>query len=123
MVTFRTGLKTHQAVRLVLVAGCTGRGSSARTTPDRHGFPRLRRSRTEQYFGSAAGDLVRALVPAGKRKGSHTGRVLVRSRGGFDITTAHGRQAAISHRHVGLLQRADGYAYTTRKETGVSAPA
>jgi 5-methylcytosine-specific restriction endonuclease McrA len=108
-----------ETVHQVLVARCSGRGNYARTTPDKHGFPRLRRTRTKQYFGFATGDLVRAFVPSGKRKGSHTGRTLVRAKGSFDITTAHGRQTGISHRHVRLLQRADGYAYTTRKETGV----
>ena len=112
-----------ESVHTVLVAGCAGRGIYARTTSDKHGFPRLRRARTKRYFGFATGDLVRALVPVGKRKGSHIGRVLVRARGSFDITTAHGRQAGISHRYVQLLQRADGYAYTLRKETGVSFPA
>ncbi|GAB2491385.1 hypothetical protein HNR10_001441 [Nocardiopsis aegyptia] len=112
-----------EAARTVLSVACTGRGSYARTTPDKHGFPRLRRSRSKQYFGFATGDLVRALVPVGKRKGSHSGRVLVRARGNFDITTAHGRQAGINHRYVRLLQRVDGYAYTLRKEMGVSSPA
>jgi 5-methylcytosine-specific restriction endonuclease McrA len=103
----------------VLVAGATGRGTYARTTPDRHGFPRLTRPRTKQVHGFTTGDLVRAHVPAGKKAGVHTGRVLVRSSGNFDITTTHGRITGINHRHIRQLQRADGYAYTTHKETCV----
>ncbi|WP_040702729.1 RNA-guided endonuclease IscB [Nocardiopsis ganjiahuensis] len=110
-----------QTVARVLVAGCAGRGRYARTTPDRYGFPRLRAARRKQYFSFATGDLVRAVVPSGKRAGTHTGRVLVRARGSFDITTGHGRQAGINHKHIRLLQRADGYAYTFRKEEGVSS--
>ncbi|MGW5877061.1 RNA-guided endonuclease IscB [Nocardiopsis terrae] len=110
-----------QTVDRVLVAGCAGRGSYARTTPDRYGFPRLRAARQKQYFSFTTGDLVRAVVPSGKRAGTHTGRVLVRARGSFDITTGHGRQAGINHKHVRLLQRADGYAYTWKKEEGVSS--
>ncbi|CAM5664651.1 hypothetical protein [Streptomyces chartreusis] len=49
----------------VLVAKATGRGSYARTTPDRYGFPRLRRARIKQHFGYVTGDLVRACVPTG----------------------------------------------------------
>ncbi|MFY7068245.1 RNA-guided endonuclease IscB [Nocardiopsis changdeensis] len=112
-----------QIVGTVLIAGCTGRGTYARTTPDRYGFPRLRRGRVKRHFGFTTGDLVRAVVPAGKRRGTHTGRVLVRAGGNFDITTAQGRRPGINHRHVRLLQRADGYAYTTRKEKGVPSPA
>ncbi|WP_435105900.1 RNA-guided endonuclease IscB [Nocardiopsis synnemataformans] len=111
-----------ETVSMVLAVGCTGRGTYARTTPDRYGFPRLRRSRTKRYFGFTTGDLVRAVVPFGKRQGTHTGRVLVRAQGSFDISTAYGRQAGISRRYVRLLQRADGYAYTVMKETGISTP-
>ncbi|MFI1709237.1 RNA-guided endonuclease IscB [Streptomyces griseoruber] len=41
----------------VLVAKATGRGSYARTTPDRYGFPRLLRSTAKQHFGYVTGDL------------------------------------------------------------------
>src|SRR5689334_4521732 len=44
----------------VLVVRATGRGSYTRTTPDRYGFPRLRRARVKQHFGYVTGDLVRA---------------------------------------------------------------
>ncbi|GAA1105763.1 hypothetical protein GCM10009642_50490 [Nocardiopsis metallicus] len=48
------------------------------------------------------------------------GRVAVRATKRFDITTAQGTVQGIDHRHVRLLQRADGYSYTVRKEKGVS---
>ncbi|MET8053565.1 RNA-guided endonuclease IscB [Streptosporangium sp. NPDC005286] len=100
----------------ILVVTATGRGTYARTIPDRYGFPRLARPRTKRHHGFQTGDLVRANVPAGKKAGIHLGRVLVRSSGSFDITTRHGRIAGINHRHVRYLQRADGYGYTTQKE-------
>ncbi|MGS2647876.1 RRXRR domain-containing protein [Streptosporangium sp. G12] len=93
-----------------------GRGTYARTTPDRYGFPRLVRPRIKLHHGFQTGDLVRANVPAGKKAGLHAGRVLVRSSGSFDITTRHGRVTGINHRHVRHLQRADGYGYATQKE-------
>ncbi|WP_433372826.1 RNA-guided endonuclease IscB [Streptosporangium sp. CA-115845] len=101
---------------VVLVVTATGRGTYARTTPDRYGFPRLVRPRSKRHHGFQTGDLVRATVPAGKKAGVHAGRVLVRSSGSFDITTRHGRITGINHRHVRHLQRADGYGYTTQKE-------
>ncbi|MGP3910045.1 RNA-guided endonuclease IscB [Nonomuraea sp. 10N515B] len=104
-------------VSAVLVIGCTGRGTHARTRTDKHGFPRLRLPRHKRFFGYATGDLVTAVVPTGKRQGTHTGRVAVRATGKFNITTAHATVQGISHRHVRLLQRADGYAYTFQEES------
>ncbi|WP_204018024.1 RNA-guided endonuclease IscB [Sphaerimonospora thailandensis] len=100
----------------VLVATATGRGSYARTRTDRYGFPRLRLPRVKAVRGFQTGDLVRANVPTGKKAGVHTGRVAVRTTGSFNITTRHGTVQGIGHRHVRLLQRADGYGYTTRPE-------
>ncbi|MEU1786669.1 RNA-guided endonuclease IscB [Streptomyces sparsogenes] len=105
-----------ETVTTVLVAGCAGRGTHTRTRTDRHGFPRLRMPRQKTFFGFRTGDLVRAVVPAGKKAGTHTGRVAVRATGRFNITTAHGTVQGIHHRHTHLVQRADGYAYTTRAE-------
>jgi hypothetical protein len=72
--------------------------------------------RHKQFFGFATGDLVRAVVPTGKKQGTHTGRVAVRATGSFNITTAQGTVQGVNRKHVRLLQRADGYAYTTRSE-------
>ncbi|MGW5864554.1 RNA-guided endonuclease IscB [Streptomyces sp. NPDC055239] len=99
----------------VLVMKATGRGSYARTTPDRFGFPRLRRARTKQHFGYVTGDLVRATVPTGKWAGTWKGRISVRARGQHSITTQTGR-INVSYRNLRLLQRGDGYAYDTRQE-------
>ncbi|USY17751.1 hypothetical protein NE857_20745 [Nocardiopsis exhalans] len=103
------------------MAGGAGRGSYARTRPDKHGFARLRLPRSGRLFSFATGDLVRAVAPKGEKAGTHTGRVAVRATGSFTITTARGTVQGINHRHVRLLQRADGYAYTLRKEQGVSS--
>ncbi|WP_017581005.1 hypothetical protein [Nocardiopsis valliformis] len=103
------------------VAGGAGRCSYARTRPDKHGFARLRLPRSRRFFSFVTGDLVRAVAPKGKKAGTHTGRVAARATGSFTITTARGTVQGINHRHVRLLQRADGYAYTLRKEQGVSS--
>ncbi|WP_449353579.1 RNA-guided endonuclease IscB [Streptomyces shaanxiensis] len=103
----------------VLVVKATGRGSYARTTPDRFGFPRLRRARVKRHFGFTTGDLVRAVVPAGKWAGVWTGRVSVRATGRHSLTTPAGR-VDVSHRKLRLMQRADGYGYAFRAEGGPS---
>ncbi|WP_243716722.1 RNA-guided endonuclease IscB [Actinomadura darangshiensis] len=103
----------------VLVIACTGRGTHCRTSPDKYGFPRLRLPRSKNVHGFQTGDLVKAIVPAGKKAGSHLGRVAVRTTGWFDITGGRGTVQGISHRHVRLLQRGDGYGYTIRPENTV----
>jgi hypothetical protein len=102
------------------VISATGRGGYARTRPDRHGFPRLRLTRTKVHHGFQTGDLVCATVPRGRRAGTYTGRVAVWASGSFNVTTAAGTVQGIHHGHVRLLQRADGYGYTTQKEAGAS---
>ncbi|MEU5999555.1 HNH endonuclease [Streptomyces sp. NPDC047197] len=99
----------------VLVVKATGRGSYARTTPDRFGFPRLRRPRAKRHFGYVTGDLVRASVTTGKWAGTWHGRISVRARGQHSLATPMGR-INVSHRNLRLIQRGDGYAYETRPE-------
>ncbi|MER5885159.1 RNA-guided endonuclease IscB [Streptomyces sp. NPDC001941] len=95
----------------VRVIKSTGRGSYARTTPDRFGFPRLYRSRQKRHHGFITGDLVRVT----SRLGCWTGRVAVRADGKHSVTTSTVRRTVV-HRKLRLLQRADGYTYTTKPE-------
>ncbi|MGW3134685.1 hypothetical protein [Streptomyces sp. NPDC001139] len=99
----------------VLVVKATGRGSYARTTPDRFGFPRLRRTRAKRHFGYVTGDLVRAIVSTGKWKGTWSGRISVRARGQHSLATPGGR-INVCHTNLRLLQRGDGYEYRTCPE-------
>lgn len=114
-----SGTAVVRVPQQILVVTATGRGSYARTTPDRFGFPRLRRARTKQHFGYITGDLVRATIPTGKWTGTWTGRISVRSRGQHSLATPRGR-VNVSHRHLRLVQRGDGYSYGLRWEAGAS---
>ncbi|MGW2748433.1 RNA-guided endonuclease IscB [Streptomyces sp. NPDC001450] len=105
-----------ETITTVLVAGCTGRGTHCRTRTDKHGLPRLRLPRQKTFHGFQTGDFVRAVVPSGKKAGTHTGRVAIRASGSFNIATATGTVQGIRHKYVRILQRADGYAYTTTTE-------
>jgi 5-methylcytosine-specific restriction endonuclease McrA len=78
---------------------------------DAHGFPRTKAKEQSRVQGFRTGDLVRAVVPAGAKAGTHVGKVAVRARGSFNVTTAHGVISNISYRHCQLVQRADGYSY------------
>jgi hypothetical protein len=47
---------------------------------DRFGFPRTEAKGAGTVLGFKTGDLARAKVPKGKFRGTHTGRIAVRSR-------------------------------------------
>jgi 5-methylcytosine-specific restriction endonuclease McrA len=112
----------------VLVARSTGRGAYQRALHDKYGFPRKDKdgkpavkTRVKQHYGFSTGDLVRAVVPSGKKAGTHIGRVAVRKTGSFNITTALGVIQGISYRHCRLLHRADGWTYARKEEARASA--
>jgi len=89
----------------------TGRESRQLCRMDRYGFPRTSAKGRRRVQGFQTGDLVRAVVTSGKHAGTHVGRVAVRARGFFNVTTAQGTVSDISYRSCQRVQRADGYRY------------
>ena len=89
-----------------------GRGNRQMCGTDAYGFPIRHRARRKVHFRFQTGDTVKSNVPRGKYAGTHTGRVLVRATGRFDITT-DGRRAAqgISYKHCRVLQHNTGWQY------------
>ena len=94
-----------------LAIKATGRGSYQRTRLTAHGFPRAYLTREKTVQGFRTGDLVRAVVPSGKKAGVHVGRVAVRTTGYFNIQTIKAVIQGISHRTCRILMRGDGYTY------------
>lgn len=94
-----------------LTIKATGRGSYQRTRLTKHGFPRGYLMRQKQVKGFQTGDTVKAIVPTGRKAGTHIGRVAVRKTGSFNIQTPQGAVQGISHQHCTLIQRGDGYGY------------
>jgi hypothetical protein len=88
-----------------------GRGRYQRTRLTQYGFPRGYLIRQKQVHGFQTGDMVKAVVPNGKKAGTYTGRVAVRKTGSFNIQTEQGSVQGISHTHCTLIQRGDGYGY------------
>jgi len=91
----------------VLAIRAMGRGSYARTRVDRSGFPVGYLMAEKSVRGFRTGDIVRATVPSGKKRGVHVGRVAVRRTGSFNVQTAKGTVQGISHRHCRVVQRGD----------------
>ena len=97
--------------RPTLYVRCAGRGSYCRTRVNASGFPRGYLMRSKSSHGFRTGDIVRAVVLSGKKRGTHTGRVAVRATGNFAISSPARTVDGISHRHCRIVQRADGYDY------------
>lgn len=57
--------------------------------------------------GFMTGDIVRAVVPEGKKAGTYVGRAAVRGSGYFRVGNTDG----INRKYCELLQRSDGYDY------------
>jgi len=93
-----------------LLVRATGHGSRQMCQTDKFGFPKSHRTGVKRQFGFETGDIVRAAVPTGKNKGTHIGRVTVRNRPGFVVTTPTGR-LEVHVKHLKAIQRRDGYAY------------
>jgi 5-methylcytosine-specific restriction endonuclease McrA len=104
----------HTAGVVPLLITATGRGHRRLCNVNDLGFPVSHRKRHKCYFGFQTGDIVRAVVPPRFAcRGTHVGRVAVRARGNFNITTKHGIVMDVPHRFCRLIGRNDGYRYQT----------
>jgi 5-methylcytosine-specific restriction endonuclease McrA len=94
-----------------------GRGSYQRTRLDKYGCVRGYLTRSKSIHGFQTGDLVKAIVPTGKKAGIHMGRVAIRKTGSFNIQTSSGLVQGVSHRYCTVVQRGDGYGYQLAAKT------
>jgi hypothetical protein len=85
---------------------------------DTLGFPRTKAKQFKRVHGFQTGDMVKVVVPVGKKAGSYIGRVAVRTKGSFNLKAEKGTIQGINYRYCHLLQRADGYNY----ERGTAFP-
>ncbi|EGJ31459.1 MULTISPECIES: RNA-guided endonuclease IscB [Moorena] len=100
-------LETKQCLTIT----ASGHGNRQMAGVDKYGFPYRHRTRQQVHFGFRSGDIVRAVVPKGKKAGTHLGRVLCRKSGSFDIQTKSGRVTGINHKYCSTIHGRDGYAY------------
>lgn len=96
----------------ILTITAKGRGSRQKCLMNSYGFPRASAKEAKRVHGFQTGDLVKAVVPIGKKQGTYIGRVTIRSSGSFNIQTRHRQIQGISYRYCQCLQRNDGYQYT-----------
>lgn len=102
-----------------LLIKAVGHGSRQVIHGDKYGFPRrnakgelVRKSaEVKEVRGFRSGDIVKAVVPSGKKVGIHTGKVSIRTSGSFNISTKNGTVQGINYKYCSLIQRKDGYNY------------
>jgi len=104
-----------------LRAKSSGHGCRRMCLMDEFGFPRSGAKTTDPVHGFQTGDRVKAIVPKGKKAGTHIGRVAIRKSGYFDITTPGGKVEGISYRYCRHLYIADGYNYHFERRSARAA--
>ena len=104
------GVANWEKLNVLRVNSC-GRGAYQRTRTDKYGFPRGFCMRQKKVHGFASGDMVKAVVPKGKYKGTHVGKVSVRKTGLFCIQPLEKRVDGISYRYCRLITNSDCYSY------------
>jgi 5-methylcytosine-specific restriction endonuclease McrA len=104
-------LKVKGIKPLLITANGHGTRQSCRT--DKYGFPSRYVPRFKFVKGFQTGDIVKAIVTKGKKIGTYTGRVAVRSSGSFNISTKNGLIQGISHKYCKHIHKKDGYNYAT----------
>jgi 5-methylcytosine-specific restriction endonuclease McrA len=107
-------IETKNVTPLLIKA--TGNGTRQMCQTDKYGFPKQHRQRHKRYFGFQTGDMVRAIIPAGKSKyaGTYVSRVTVRASGAFKLRSATG-DIPCNHKYCVAIYRSDGYSYTHEK--------
>lgn len=86
-----------------------GHGRRQRCGTDRYGFPIRHAPRAKFFMGFGTGDIVRANIPTGKYAGTYTGRIAIRFKPSFKITTG-GKSFDVHPKYLRAIHKADGFA-------------
>jgi hypothetical protein len=90
---------------------CVGHGTRQACRTNKYGFPKMHKTRKNVHFGFQTGDIVKAVVTAGKYIGAYVGKVACRATGSFHIRTPVVTVQGIRYKHCQVVHRKDGYAY------------
>jgi 5-methylcytosine-specific restriction endonuclease McrA len=116
------GASTPEKLKILvdkpLVIKAEGWGSRQMVNTNKYGFPLINKegcqaskSSSPLQFGFRTGDIVKAVVPTGKHKGTHIGKVTVRKSGAFDVVSNGIKRQSIRWKYCTHLHRKDGYSY------------
>ena len=105
----------------VLIISAKGRGSRQMCSMNRYGFPRTSAKASKSVEGFQTGDIVKAIVTKGSKKGEYLGRVAVKSDGYFNIQTKTKKIQGVGFEYCHIIQRSDGYSYNYNERDFLSA--
>jgi 5-methylcytosine-specific restriction endonuclease McrA len=92
-----------------LLVTAKGHGRRQRCGTDRYGFP-IRHAPSSKFFmGFGTGDIVKANIPTGKYAGTYTGRIAIRFKPSFKLTTG-GKSFDVHPKYLQVIHKADGFA-------------
>jgi 5-methylcytosine-specific restriction endonuclease McrA len=95
-----------------LIVKAKGHGRRQRCGTDKFGFP-IRHAPAQKFFmGFQTGDLVKADVKTGKYAGVYTGRIAIRFKPSFKLTTG-GKSFDVHPKYLKTIHKADGYEYAS----------
>ena len=94
-----------------LLIKATGHGSRQMCRTDKFGFPSRYVPKFKFVKGFQSGDIIKAVVTAGKKRGTYVGRVAVRTRGSFNVSTNKMLVQGISYKFCSIIHKKDGYSY------------
>lgn len=90
----------------------TGHGARQACRTDKYGFPSRYVPQFKFVKGFQTGDIVKAIVTAGKKIGVYVGRLAVRSSGSFNISDKTGLIDSVSFKYCQVIHKKDGYGYS-----------
>ncbi|GET40192.1 RNA-guided endonuclease IscB [Microseira wollei] len=95
-----------------LLIKAKGHGKRQRCKTDRYGFP-IRHAPAQKFFmGFQTGDIVKAEVLTPKYAGTYTGRIAIRFKPSFKLTTG-GKSFDVHPKYLTTIHKADGYEYAS----------
>ena len=95
-----------------LLIRAMGHGERQRARLNKYGFPVGHKAVSKSSCGFQTGDMVRAVIPKGKFKGAYCGRIAIRARPSFALsTTVLDKPLDVHPKYLTILHRNDGYAY------------
>lgn len=109
-----TGSSTPQRLLIKgikpLQVAAKGHGRRQRCGTNRFGFPIRHAPRAKFFMGFQTGDLVKANIPNGKYAGIYAGRIAIRFKPSFKLTTG-GKSFDVHPKYLRVIHKADGNAY------------
>ncbi|MEA5470458.1 RNA-guided endonuclease IscB [Spirulina sp. 06S082] len=99
-------------VKNPLLIAAKGHGTRQRCRPDKYGFPKAHAPKAKFFQGFQTGDIVRASVPKGKYAGNYVGRIAIRFRPSFRLSTTGNKPFDVHPKYLQAIHHADGYEYS-----------